>query len=442
MAEQRYIATVDVQTDRDDLGVQKIAFTKNPAIVIKGVAFAAEVPQMKADAPKMRICAPVLVPGEIYRKSEGGHYLIFVPEEIEGIQQDFMRRLNNEIELFKKEHADRGTSPAYILETWIVEDAEADKANAVYGLGVPVGSWVVIVQVLDKAYYDGLVKDGATGLSIEGFLGHKLELSIENQMKSKIYKKDDTVKLSKVESVHKWQFEVDNTVFKEGEVVTTTNEKGETNAIGSGEYVLEDGRTIITDASGVIQKIKTEEMAKEGQEVPVTMPDGDYISGDGKKFSIVGGVVKMSDEPESVQMASEELEDGSVMQVEGVLAVGAKTSAADGTYKTKSGKTVTVKEGVVTEVDEKQPEAMADDPATPAATTTDPAPAADPAQTYSREEVDKMISDLREEFAAKIADMQIRMETAPETPAGSAVEMSAEERSISALGAYRQATAK
>lgn len=438
--EQRYIATVDVDTDRDDLGVQKIAFTANPAIIIKGVAFAAEQPDrvQAKDAVKMRIVAPVLVPSEIYRKADGGHTLIFTEEEIAGIQQDFMKRLNNANPLFKKEHTDKGTSPAYILETWIVEDPKTDKANTVFNLDVPAGSWIVIVQVTDRDYYDGLVKDGATGFSIEGFLGHKLELSIESAKggKMKIKQKEDGVKLSKVESVYKWEQEVENETFNVGDKITYKNDAGQSLSVGAGEYELEDGRSAVTDADGVIQVIKEVKMADEKNEeaVKVALPDGTYTDADGKTFKVKDGVVvkeeAMSEEDgEEVEMADEELEDGTTISIEGELKEGAKTTAKDGDHKTKSGKVVTVKDGVVATIKEAEPEELEDEAGTPT-------------NTYTKEEVDALIEGLREEFAQKWAEMELKIEGKTEngdSQDGEKVEMSKEERAVAGIVSLREA---
>lgn len=352
VTKQRYIATVDVDTDREDLGVQKIAFTKNPAIVIKGVAFSADIQaEVSRDETKMRIAAPVLVPGEIYRKSQGGHVLIFTADEIEGMQKDFMRRLNNANPLFKKEHRDKGSAPAYVLETWIVKDPATDKAFTSFGLELPAGSWMMVTQVEDPAYYKELVDDEATGFSIEGFLGHKLEMSEESE--------DDLT-------------------------------------------------------------LKKEDMAEETQ---VTIPDMTFTGEDGKKYKTVNGVVSLVEEPaeetEKVEMATEELEDGSTIEVEGTLVQGAKTSKENGTYKTKSGMTITVVDGVVTELveaaaDTPQPEEVTDVTETPVI------------ETYTKEEIDGMMKALREEIADQIAEIVAGMTPRTEDVPGAGVAMSAE----------------
>lgn len=158
----------------EDLGIEKIAFTKNPAIKVKGLAFNSEVSKSYfADAPKMRIAAPALIPMEIYRNDEDGEYYVeFTVEEIEQIHSKFMANLSNR-DKFNLEHTEE-IVPAYLLETWIVDEPLKDKAYSTYGIEVPKGTLMVVSQVTDKAYYDSLVADGQVGYSIEGFLGLSL----------------------------------------------------------------------------------------------------------------------------------------------------------------------------------------------------------------------------------------------------------------------------
>jgi hypothetical protein len=74
--------------------------------------------------------------------------------------------------------------PAYILETWIVDNPTKDKAFSTFGIEVPEGTLMVTAQVTDPEYYNKLVEEGQVGFSIEGFLGLKLSEQIKlNNMK-------------------------------------------------------------------------------------------------------------------------------------------------------------------------------------------------------------------------------------------------------------------
>jgi hypothetical protein len=173
-----YKITIDEEySEGEDLGIDMIAFTSKPAVMVKGLAFkSAEIFHFK-DEPKMRIVAPAMIPMNIYRNDEGEEYYVqFTEQEIENIYSKFMQDLNNQ-NLFNLEHTDKKV-PAYILEAWIVENPKEDKAFSSYGIDVPKGTLMLTAQITDKEYYSKLVESDQVGFSIEGFLGLKLSNQI------------------------------------------------------------------------------------------------------------------------------------------------------------------------------------------------------------------------------------------------------------------------
>ena len=125
-----------------------------------------------------------MIPMDIYRNDEEGEYYVqFSEQEIETIYSDFMQNLNNK-NLFNLEHDAGQTVPAYILESWIVENPKEDKAYSSYGIEVPKGTLMLTAQITDKEYYNKLVESEQLGFSIEGFLGLKLNSNqiINNSM--------------------------------------------------------------------------------------------------------------------------------------------------------------------------------------------------------------------------------------------------------------------
>lgn len=178
--------TIDEEySDGEVLGIEQVAFTSKPAILVKGMAFNSHTKVMQfADEPKMRIVAPAMIPMDIYRNDEEGEYYVqFSEQEIETIYSDFMQNLNNK-NLFNLEHDAGQTVPAYILESWIVENPREDKAYSSYGIEVPKGTLMLTAQITDKEYYNKLVESEQLGFSIEGFLGLKLNSNqiINNSM--------------------------------------------------------------------------------------------------------------------------------------------------------------------------------------------------------------------------------------------------------------------
>jgi len=175
--------TIDPEySEGEDLGIDMIAFTSKPAVKVKGMAFNSQEKLYFADNTKMRIVAPAMIPMDIYRNDDGDEYFVsFTAEEIEKIHAKFMLNLSNK-NVFNIEHDAENKVPAYILEAWIVEDPNTDKAKA-YGIDVPKGTLMLTAQVTDEKYYNDLVKNEQVGFSIEGFLGMKLS-EIEKQFKT------------------------------------------------------------------------------------------------------------------------------------------------------------------------------------------------------------------------------------------------------------------
>jgi hypothetical protein len=162
----------------EDLGIEQIAFTSNPAIKVKGMAFNSQAkPLFFNDELKYRITAPALIPMEIYRLDEDTneeYNVKFTKEEIELIHGKFMKQMVNR-DLFNLEHDQSMTVPAYVLEAWIVDNPKQDKAYSTFGIEVPEGTLMVTAQVTDKEYYAELVAQDQIGFSIEGYLGMKLK---------------------------------------------------------------------------------------------------------------------------------------------------------------------------------------------------------------------------------------------------------------------------
>jgi len=206
------ITIEDEYADGENLGIEMIAFTNMPAIKVKGMAFNSEKKMMFADDVKYRITAPAMIPMDIYRRDseEGDYYVQFTADVIEKIHAKFMADLRNR-DIFNLEHDTDKKVPAYILETWIVDNPTKDKAFSTFGIEVPEGTLMVTAQVTDPEYYNKLVEEGQVGFSIEGFLGLKLSEQLnlntmklpdgEHTIEDKIYviKDGEVVEIKEVE---------------------------------------------------------------------------------------------------------------------------------------------------------------------------------------------------------------------------------------------------
>ena len=186
-----YKITIDPEyaENGQDLGIEQIAFTSNPAIKVKGMAFNSQAkPLFFNDELKYRVTAPALIPMEIYRFDEDTdeeYNVKFTKEEIEKIHGKFMQQMVNR-DLFNLEHDQSQTVPAYVLEAWIVDNPKEDKAYSSFGIEVPEGTLMVTAQVTDKEYYAELVAQEQIGFSIEGYLGMKLKEQKQSQNKTQM----------------------------------------------------------------------------------------------------------------------------------------------------------------------------------------------------------------------------------------------------------------
>lgn len=268
----KYKITIDPEYSEDDkdLGISMIAFTSKPAIITKGMAFSEDETKQLFfnDDLKYRICAPVMVPMEIYRCDSNEEYFVqFTEEEIDAIHQKFMSNLTNK-NMFNLEHNAQDVMPAYVLEAWIVDTPETDKAFQTYGIKVPKGTLMMTTQITDKEIYNDLVKSGRVGYSIEGFLGLKL-----SEMKMAEPPFHENCKCEKVgdeiitESgvcdycLEQQSFNIDK---KNKE---TKMEENKLN-IPAGEYIDKDGNVFIVAEDGTISKKEAvkEELACEPKE--------------------------------------------------------------------------------------------------------------------------------------------------------------------------------
>jgi hypothetical protein len=183
-----YKITIDPEySDGEELGIEQIAFTDSPAIKVKGLAFSQDKKHFFSDSLKYRVTAPAMIPMEIYRRDDeaGDYYVQFDEQTIEQIYVKFMKDLQNK-NVFNLEHDASQEVPAYILESWIVENPKQDKAFTTYGIEVPKGTLMLTAQVTDVDYYNELVKNEQVGFSIEGFLGMKLSKHLNKYNMNKL----------------------------------------------------------------------------------------------------------------------------------------------------------------------------------------------------------------------------------------------------------------
>lgn len=243
-----YKITIEPEySDGEDLGIEQIAFTSNPAIKVKGMAFNQSQKLIFADDVKYRVTAPAMIPMEIYRRDDetGEYYVQFTAETIEQIHVKFMQDLKNR-DIFNLEHDQSKQVPAFILESWIVDNPEYDKAFTTFGIEVPKGTLMLTAQITDKEYYNELVKNEQIGFSIEGFLGLKLSNQINKYNMNKLPDGEHLIE-GKIY------------VVKGGEIIEIKDAPKE--EVAMGDSVVEE--EVTTETEPIDEQPAPEELAKE-----------------------------------------------------------------------------------------------------------------------------------------------------------------------------------
>lgn len=118
------------------------------------------------------IVSPLMIPNKLIPRidEETGeeYYVYFTADTIKKIAHKFMSE--KLLDKFNIEHdAGMPVSVAHMVESWIVEDPTSDKSR-IYGFSVPPGSWIAMVKVKDRNFWQAYVKSGKTkGFSVEGY---------------------------------------------------------------------------------------------------------------------------------------------------------------------------------------------------------------------------------------------------------------------------------
>jgi hypothetical protein len=289
-----YKITIDPEySDGEDLGIEQIAFTSQPAVITKGLAFNENKRLFFSDDLKYRVVAPAMIPMQIYRKDDedGEYYVSFDQNTIEQIHSKFMQDLSNR-DVFNLEHDTDKTVPAYVLEAWLVgSDPKKDKAYSSYGIEVPEGTLMITAQVTDKDYYNELVKNEQIGFSIEGFLGLKLRNQLnkynmklpdgEHTIEDKIYvvKDGEITEIRDVEitaneeEVKEEEIALEETVVEEEVEETPATEEMAVDPAVDADAILAIVQPLLTDHENKLLALiadlrnRIEEMIAEDEEV-------------------------------------------------------------------------------------------------------------------------------------------------------------------------------
>ena len=160
--------------DDEAIGVEAISVVENPAIESDFVALKNEELKLAEISKEKRLLmGALLIPNKpIYRKSgDDEYYIFFSKDTIAKASQLYLQNGNQSEATLEHNENLKGLT---LVESWIVEDKAKDK-TALYGLDVPVGTWMGSVKCDNDEVYQ-MAKDGVVkGFSIEGFFADRME---------------------------------------------------------------------------------------------------------------------------------------------------------------------------------------------------------------------------------------------------------------------------
>jgi hypothetical protein len=152
-----------------------ISLVEEPAIESNFVFFDKEKVQFAAvNEEKRLLMGPILIPDKKILRIDGAgvpYYVFFKPETIKRLSEMYLQKKYTDKSTL--EH-DKKISGVSLVESWVVESREKDKSR-LYGLTVPVGTWMGTFKVDNEDIWNNYVKTGdVKGFSIEGLFGHNL----------------------------------------------------------------------------------------------------------------------------------------------------------------------------------------------------------------------------------------------------------------------------
>ena len=170
-----------VLDEEQDNFVEAISVVEAPAIEEDFVALKShEFKFAEQDREKKILIGPILIPNKpIFRKNgDEEYYIYFSRDTVRKASQLYLQQGNQSNSTLEHEKDIEGLT---LVESWLVEDKKNDKSN-MYGMDLPLGTWVGSIKVNNDDVWNNYVKTGKVkGFSIEGYFADKAELKEQNE---------------------------------------------------------------------------------------------------------------------------------------------------------------------------------------------------------------------------------------------------------------------
>jgi hypothetical protein len=211
--------------------IYAISLVSEPAIEMDFVYFDKEEVKFSTVNEEQRIVmGPILVPDKKILRvdGEGKPYYVFIKAAtIQKLAQKYLQnKYQSEVTI---EHNGKRVSDVTLIESWITESRTKDK-SAVYGLSVPVGTWMGSMKIESDKIWNEFVKTGiVNGFSIEGLFSHQLvEASNKSYMLKELDELNDVeaeLVLSKIKAMFESYSDYDEGIRNNAKKGIELNEK-------------------------------------------------------------------------------------------------------------------------------------------------------------------------------------------------------------------------
>lgn len=177
-------------------GIDAISLVETPAIESNFIALSKQKHELylkEINAEKKILMGAALIPDKsIYRRNEKNeeYYIYFSQDTVRKASELFFKKSNHQNATLKHKDKINGMT---IVESWIVEDSKKDK-TALYGLDVPVGTWMVSAKIDDEELYNKAKSGEIKGFSIEGYFADRYDMSKDDKKTEIINKLKDLLK--------------------------------------------------------------------------------------------------------------------------------------------------------------------------------------------------------------------------------------------------------
>lgn len=381
-----------VTEDGEEDGLDFVSLVDDPAIGVNWIALRkkpktgdkvdiSESMVFLRDEKQHILTGPLAIPDlKIYRKdetTEQEYFVRFTSETIKQMRNKFFSSNSNDAINFMHEDQLVGN---YLVESWIIEDSEKDKAAAL-GFDLPKGTLMVSVKINDADFWNEYIESGKLrGFSLEGMFGmREIEMALKKSSKFNYFNKienemselNKTIKslLSNLKGKGKKKKLVQLSTIKKWKAKLTAQ------ALVIMNPMLDDGTEIIPNApySVVVFWAEADKKPKyvDYSGVMQELPDGNYLTEGGDIVMVEGGELMVEegsvpteevaaaedDEKKETEMQAMETEllDGTMVsvseanEVQFVFSDGTITIPSDGEYETVDGSILVIADGILIE---------------------------------------------------------------------------------------------